>query len=99
MKQEAQHIPVDEIRNHEEVRIYRLHIIEENQIRVLEKINELENKIEIDYTEKISSLDKRVSFLEKRNNTINKFIWLVIGETLTIIGAVILFIAQNNIGV
>ena len=76
---------VDAVKNNEEVRIYRLGLLEENQIKILKKIEELENKLDIKYDEELSKHDKRLLVLEKRNATIDKFIWLVIMETIALV--------------
>ena len=82
--------PVDEIKNNEEVRVYRLHLIEENQMKILEKIEELEKKFDTDYNKKISDHETRLKIVEEVCNNYNKLKWIVIVETVSILGAVLL---------
>lgn len=76
---------VETVKNKEEVRIYRLSLLEENQIKILTKIEELEEKLDIKYDKELSKHDKRLLVLEKRNATVDKFIWLVIMETIALV--------------
>lgn len=86
LKSHAQTVKnVDAVKNKEEVRIYRLSLLEENQIKILKKIEELEEKLDIKYDEELSKHDKRLLVLEKRNATVDKFIWLVIAETVMLV--------------
>lgn len=90
MKKIAQSQPSSpEVKNKEEVRIYRLDLLEENQIRILAKIEELERKLDDKYNKVLNEQDKRITLLETRNNRVNKFIWLVVAETLVLVGVFI----------
>ncbi|WP_323736252.1 hypothetical protein PXD04_10275 [Methanosphaera sp. ISO3-F5] len=82
--------PVDEIKNNEDVRVYRLHLIEENQMKILEKIEELEKKFDTDYNKKISDHETRLKIVEAVCNNYNKLKWIVIAETVTILGAILM---------
>lgn len=82
-------VDVDELKNNEEVRIYRLHMLEENQVKILNKIDELERKLDENYTDKIKSHDTRLELLEKSFSDIERFKWLVIVETIGILGLIV----------
>lgn len=89
MVQEIPHELVNQVKNKEEVRIYRLHLLEENQVKILNKIDELEVKLDENYSEKIKDHDSRLKALESRNNFINWVAGAVFIETLAIIGFII----------
>ena len=80
---------VDEIKNKEEVRIYRLHLLEENQFKILNKIEELEKNLNKNYSERINELEKKVKLLETGFSNIEKFKWIVIIETVGIAGMIL----------
>lgn len=86
-----------EVHNKEDVRIFRLTLLEENQVKILQKIEELEEKLVENYDQKIQDHEKRIVLIEKEVNDIERLRWLVIGETITIIGAIILVIANHII--
>lgn len=75
---------INELKNQEEVRIYRLHMLEENQIRILNKIDCLADKIELKCNDEIEKIDRRVELLEIRANKQDTFIdrlrWIIIAE-------------------
>ena len=85
--------------NKEEVRIYRLQLLEDNQIKILGKIDCLATRINEKCDKDISRLDKRVEALEKRANTIdnfaNRLFWVAITEGVAIMG--LIFIAWIGI--
>lgn len=87
--------PVSEVKDNEEVRIYRLHLLEENQVKILEKIEELEQKLDEKFNEKITEHEKRLLLLESRNKRVDRLFWVVIIETVSILG----FILKAWIGV
>ena len=86
---------VDRVENREEVRIYRLHLLEENQVRILHKIEDLESKLDEKYNEKIKNHDIRLKSLESRNDFINWVAGVVFIETIAILG----FIVKSWLGV
>lgn len=86
---------VDRVKNREEVRIYRLHLLEENQVKILHKIEGLELKLDEKYNEKIKNHDARLEALESRNDFINWVAGVVFIETLAILG----FIVKSWLGV
>lgn len=99
LKKDLNVSPVDTIENKEDVRIYRLHMLEENQIKIINKIDCLSKQIDDKCEKEVNALDKRVSQVENRNNrvdkTISKLSWLVIGETIVILG----FIVKSALGI
>lgn len=88
-------LPLDTLKNNEEVRIYRLHLMEQNQMKILQKISELEDKIENDYMTKIGDHEKRIALLEECCENYTRVKWLIIGEAIIILG----FIIKNLMGV
>lgn len=85
----------DEVKNNEDVRIFRLHLLEENQVKILRKIEELEEKLDENYNEKIKDLEKRIALLEECCKNYTKFKWVIIVEAIAIIG----FIFKSSLGV
>lgn len=82
------------LQNKEDVRVYRLHLLEGNQREILKKIDDLEDKLDTHFTNKIFEQDKRIEKLEERNQRINKFFWIVIVETIALLGILL----QNLLG-
>ena len=95
MVQQITENPIERVQNKEEVRIYRLHLLEENQVKILNKIEELEVKLDENYNEKLKNHEMRLEALETRNNFINWVAGVVFIETLAIIG----FIVKSWLGV
>ena len=81
--------PVEEIQNDEQVRIYRLHILEENQVKILKKIEELEDTLDEKYNTKIEEHEKRIDIIESRNKLVNYICGAVFIEGLAILGFII----------
>lgn len=79
----------DELKNNEKVRIYRLHMLEENQVKILNKIDELERKLDEKYTETIKDHDTRLKLLENGFASIERFKWLVITESIALLGIIL----------
>ena len=80
---------VEQVKNKEEVRIYRLHLLEENQVKILNKIDELESSLNENYTKRIKELEERVALLEKGFKDIEHFKWIVIAETIAVLGFIL----------
>lgn len=95
MVQQITENPIERVQNKEEVRIYRLHLLEENQVKILNKIEELEIKLDENYNEKLKNHEMRLKALEDRNNFINWVAGVVFIETLAILG----FIVKSWLGV
>lgn len=83
-----------EVKNKEDVRIFRLSLLEENQVKILRKIEELEKKIDENYNEKLKDHEERILLLETCCNNYTKFKWIVIVETVAIVG----FIIKSSLG-
>lgn len=88
---------MEDIQNKEDVRIFRLTLLEENQVKILKKIEEMEERLVKSYDYKINDHEKRLTLIEKEVEDIEKLRWLVIGETVTLIGGIILLIASHII--
>ena len=88
--------PVQEkdVKNKEDVRIFRLSLLEENQVKILHKIEELEKKLDENYSTKLKDHENRILLLETCCDNYTKFKWIVIIETLGIIG----FIIKSSLG-
>lgn len=81
------HKPLDEIRNNNEVRVYRLHLLEQGQERLFRRIDELENNLSDNYGEQLEDHETRIRLLEECCANYTKLKWLIIGEAVIIIGA------------
>lgn len=84
---------VDKIKNTDEVRVYRLHLLETNQQKILDKIDELEIKLEDNYSAKLKDHDTRIKLLEECCENYMKLKWIIIVEAIGLLGLII----QSNI--
>ena len=85
-----------ELSNKEEVRIYRLTVLEENQMKIMQKIDGIEEKLtKLDMKKEKTTLafDNRLSHLEKRaqkmDATVLRFKFLIYAEAIALFGLVI----------
>ena len=89
-----------DIKDEKIVRIYRLNKLEENQELLLDKLNEINNKLDTNYQkhmEHISKCKSRVEALEKRAKTVDKIIWLLVGATVTELVALVFWTVTHSI--
>ena len=87
-----------EIKEHEEVRKYRLQAVEEKQDMILNKLDRLSEQLQKElyaHDKEFIKLDNRIESLEKRADKIDKMYdnirILVIAELITLAGAFLLF--------
>lgn len=92
-KASSENIAITEVSNTEEVRIYRLTVLEENQMKMMHKMDSIEDKLlkfDITKEKNLISHDNRISILEKRANkfdsTIFKFKFLIYAEAIALVG-------------
>lgn len=89
-----------DIKDEKIVRIYRLNKLEENQERLLDKLNEINSKLDNNYNKQMENMSKcktRVEALEKRAKTVDKIIWLLVGATITELVALIFWAVTRSI--
>ncbi len=80
---------VDKIKNTDEVRVYRLHLLETNQQKILDKIDDLEIKLEENYSEKLKDHETRLKLVETVCSNYIKLKWIIIVEAIGILGLIL----------
>lgn len=91
-----------DIKDEKIVRIYRLNKLEENQELLLDKLNEINNKLDNNYNNHMKNISKcksRVEALEKRAKTVDKIIWLLVGATVTELVALVFWTVTHFIAI
>ena len=80
---------LNELQNSEDVKVYRLHLLEENQVRILQKIETVERKLDENYINKVNDHETRIQLLEECCANYTRLKWVIIGEALILVGAFI----------